>query len=73
MGYENTIRRRKVVLAALADEAYRRSPGLASDAAFLDRYSLIRVLNYLADHHPTVLDDIVSACAATALDVEDKS
>ena len=65
MAYEHTIKRRKDAMTALSDEAYRLSPGLASDAMFLDRYSLVRVLNFLADHHPEVLDQIVAACAAT--------
>ena len=65
MAYEHTIKRRKDAMTALSDEAYRLSPGLASDAMFLDRYSLVRVLNFLADHHPDVIDEISAACAAS--------
>lgn len=65
MAYEHTIKRRKDAMTALADEAYRLSPGLASDAMFLDRYSLVRVLNFLADHHPDVIGEIIAACAAS--------
>lgn len=73
MAYETTVKRRKDAMDALSDEAYRLSPGLASDDRFLDRYSLIRVLNFLADHHPDVLDEIMAACAATANDEADQS
>lgn len=70
MGHEHTIKRRKELFAALSDEAYRVSPGLASDAMFVDRYSLVRVANFLADHHPEVIGELIAACAATATEVE---